>query len=301
MLFRTDARTQRWELLCLALDRLSDAAPTECGGLAREVNLADLGADDYLVGLVDLLAALGAIEVLCEPLLVRVSSPNAGYMLRLLSDLIDTGAPLVRDWRRTEPTPRSKLLHPFGAASDLLRALELRRLELLPAAAPVREIKAVVGLIVRQAERGDRTYLLVWDAAAQTWQFPGGACERRDGEPSATLLRKLREELGLDTVVLLDDVSLTELGHPLTDVQLAPAGGLRTKAILHSYIVRLRREPLLTTDVRWVSEAEVLAGRTLEGQCVSSAQLMQLLAHYSDELGTLLLKSLRWCDIRLAL
>src|SRR6266545_4869700 len=106
MFIRNDTRFQRRELLCLALDRLSDAAPIEGGGPGREVSLLDLGADDYLVALVAMLEALGTVEVLHDPLIARARSPHAGYMLRLLSDLIDNGIPLVADWRRERLTPR---------------------------------------------------------------------------------------------------------------------------------------------------------------------------------------------------
>lgn len=300
MLIYKDARTERRELLCQVLDRLAAAAPTEGEALEREVDLICLGADRYVIALVDLLAALGAVEVLEDPLLVRVCSPLGGYFLRLLSDLFDTGAPLIPTWEESGLTSPSKLLHPSAAAIELLALLERRRLKILPKAAPVREINAVVGIILRREVGGDRAYLLLWDAKSGTWQPPGSRSEVCGISPLATLLRELREEWALDTLSLGRDLTLIELGQPIVNISLSLTYGLLTRTTFHSYFIRLRHEPPLVEGLRWVSEAEVRAGQMLDGQIISVEPLEKLLTQYSLQLDTLLSEDQRWIEERLA-
>src|SRR6266545_4857283 len=102
--------------------------------------------------------------------------------------------------------------------------------------------------------------------------------------PPATLLRELREELGLEQPALDGELRLTELGHPLTSARLSPTYGLLTRTVFRSYFVRLQHELPLVDGRRWVSEAEALAGRTFNEETVSAGPLAWLLVRSGAEI-----------------
>ena len=60
--------------------------------------------------------------------------------------------------------------------------------------------------------------------------MPRGDCSTRN-----TLLRELREEPGLDTLVLLGDVTLAELSAPLAKVRLSPTYGLHRRTLFQTF------------------------------------------------------------------
>lgn len=268
-----DTLTQLW------LNDLIAAAPDEAGDPGRLVAL-DLSTPNgaYLLGLTQLLAALGALQLDRATLTIRIVSPQAGYLLRLLADLLRSSHPLVTDWTAEGLTTPGLLQHPFSTAVDLLAALDHRRRELLAEAPPLRTILAAAGLITRQQQDGALSYLLVYDGPAGAWQLPGGRYDHRDGSLRSTLLRELSEELGCGLLREPTDLLLSELTPELELVRDSPTYGLRTSTRFHLFAVELKRElPLLPGQLRWVREAEILAGRTADQQPVSVAPLLQLL------------------------
>lgn len=265
---------------CSVLDCLAAAAPTEAGRPGEWVYLNELrlgsGYDArHALGLLELPAALGALELNRSDCSARVTSVSGGYLLRLLSDLLDCGAPIVADWESEGLSLGAG--HPFGRATDLLAALELRRRELLPGAAPVRNLDAALGLLVDLRE-GERLFLLCYDEAARAWQLPGGRYENRDRSLRATLLRELEEELGCGPLREPDDLLLHPLGQPLSVTRLSPTLGLLTRTKFHLFLVRPARPLALDgPGLRWLSEAELRAGRTLDDQAVEAGPLLRLL------------------------
>ncbi|HMQ30849.1 MAG TPA: NUDIX hydrolase [Chloroflexaceae bacterium] len=269
-------------LACVLLDCLADAAPTEAGRPGRWVDLSELrlakGYDQrFAAGFCELLGGLGLLE-LCEATdSARAASVNAGYALRLLGDLLSCDEPVVGDWEREGLTAREELAHPFGAGVDLLAALELRRLELLSGAAPVRELQAAMGLLVAGVG-SERRFLLCYDAAARSWQLPGGRYEHQDRSLRATLLRELAEELGLAGLREPDDLTLEPLGQRVAGQRLSPTRGVLTRTVFHFFLIRWAGPlPLDRAGVRWVSERELRLGRTDDGQQVSAEPLLELL------------------------
>lgn len=99
-------------------------------------------------------------------------------------------------------------------------------------------------------ERGDRFLLTRRPRGAHLeglWEFPGGKCEP-DESLEASLLREMREELGVD-VDIGDELFATQ--HAYSDRHVA----------LHFFRCTLKGEPrpLLGQEMRWVPRAE-LAG-----------------------------------------
>lgn len=265
------------------LERLANAAPTESGQPGSAISLCYM--DDfehgYASALVDLLVHMHALKV--DPITanVYVTSVQAGYLLRLLADLLDSDTPLVADWSREGLTAPADAQQPFDRAVDLLAALEQRRLALLPAAVPLREVRAAVGLIMRHDENGTPSYLLAYDTDAGMWQLLGGRFELRDASLRDTLLRELAEELGC-AFLAAADVSLTERGPLFAIERLSSTYGLLTRTIFQVYTVHFTHGlPKLHAGLRWISEAEVLGGATADQQCVAAEPLL----HLRDRLG----------------
>jgi 8-oxo-dGTP pyrophosphatase MutT (NUDIX family) len=263
---------ERQDRLRALLEQLIATAPSESSYPGQTLTLdadADLATMAYTTALLDLLHGLGAITSEGGARW-RVTSIAAGYFLRMLHDLLDSAEPLVADWDReglSTPNPA----HPFGSGVDLLAALERRRLELHTAAQPLREVHAVVGLIGKRLPSGERTFLLHWDIPAQQWQLIGGRREHSDASPRATLLREIAEELDCSPVVEGRHVVLRQLGELFVEEHLSSTFGLLSRIVFHAYTVRFLSDlPPLNPDLRWASEAELLAGRNSAGQTIAA-------------------------------
>jgi len=269
---------RQYEHLDEVLRRLIAAAPTETGGRGSRIALDTLGdeplARAYARAMVELLAVLGALHIEPSGLHARVVSVQAGYVLHMFSSLIQARLPLISDWKRVGVASAS---HSLRSAVDLLATLEQCRLEHLPNAEPLRQTHAAVGLITHRSVDEGYLYLLHWDEHAEMWQLIGGRFEDTDGTMRATMLRELAEEL--DCQPLSDSaVTLIELGDPFSVERVSPTYGLLTRTVFHAYAVRfLGSMPELPANVRWISEAELLAGSTADGQPISAEPFRRIL------------------------
>lgn len=272
---------QRAAVLRDLLGCLDMAAPTEAGAAARPLRLEldDPAVQAYAWAWCDLLTLLGALHWQGD--MFTLVSPQAGYLVRMLRALGDAGAPLVADWRAEGVGDTRDV---FGSGVNLLAALEQRRLALLPDAAPLRETHAALGLIVRRRAEA-REALLVWDAPAGAWQLPGGRYEHGDGSLRATLLRELAEELGCAPLAEGQQLRLAGLGGPCEHTRRSPTYGLRTRTIFQLFAVRWLVElPRLGAGLRWLSEGELLAGRTADGQPIAAEPLLHVYAQLGSAL-----------------
>lgn len=273
------------DLIRSTLHALADAAQTETGRPGVWLPYAieiDPVAQGYRAGLIDLLAGLGAVSVDRSTNTMQVTSVQAGYLMRVLADLLTFDAPLIADWTSEGISETPGILR---TAVDLLAVLERKRLDLLPDGPPLREIPAAVGLIGRQDTGNRRSYLVHWDAAARAWQFVGGRFEERDGSLRATLLREMSEELECPVLVEHVDVIIKEINPPLPVVRLSPTYGLLTRTTFQIYMVRfLTSLPPLHAGLSWVTEAEVLAATTADRQALATAQFNNIFTNHAREL-----------------
>ncbi len=269
------------------LNKLAAAAPTETGLPGRLVDLPGVPQQDYLLGLVDMLAFLGALDLSNDGLSIQPVSPQAGWLMLLLSDLIETQAPLVADWHSAGLMPVAETSHLFGRATNLLHALEQCRGYLLTNPAPIREVVAAIGILSRCEERGERRFLFVYDDDAGAWQLPGGRYEHTDVTTVATLFRELGEELGL--VNLREHVDLTLHTLPLlTEIRESPTYGVLTKTLFHPFLVQLRDGlDLPASKSCWLREAELRADSTADGTPIAAKPLLRLLDDHSLNLKAL--------------
>jgi 8-oxo-dGTP pyrophosphatase MutT (NUDIX family) len=266
-------------LLHTTLERLIAVAPTETGYPGSALDPVTLEHDDisrgYLRALTDLLGYIGAVIPDESGRGVRVPSIQAGFFLRMLLTLLDSGQPLIADWMHEGVA--GVPAHPFNTGVDLLAALERRRLDIYNDAAPVREIQAAVGLIETRLPTGERAYLLHWDAAARRWQLVGGRFEGRDETLRVTMLRELAEELACPPLTEGIDVTLQEQGTPFAEERLSPTYGLLSQVVFQAYTVQFHTDlPPLNADLRWVTEAELLAGATADRQPIAAGPFLRI-------------------------
>jgi 8-oxo-dGTP pyrophosphatase MutT (NUDIX family) len=269
-----DAPPDQIDLLRTTLERVAQAAPTETGHPALPLRLGAAEGEDaaYMRAVLDVLGWLGAVRR--EGDLVVVASAQAGYMVRLLLALLETQQPLVADW--TGEGTRSPAPQPLERAVDVLAALEQRRLHLNPHALPLREVQAAVGLVEHYDEAGRAACLVFWDKIG-VWQLIGGRRERHDRSLHDTMLRELAEELQAPALREPEQVVLAELGTPFAQERLSPTYGMLTRTIFQCYRVDFRGPvPSLPERVRRVSRAELLAGKTTDGQPIDAALLLAL-------------------------
>lgn len=272
-------RADRGALACLLLDRLAAAVSDETGAPANFVSIEGAHFESYQLGLLDFLAALGIVEQSDDGLSARPVSPLAGWALRILCDIFDHGAPLVADWHSSGRTANDELRHPFAKATDLLAALDRRRYDLLPAAAPVRETRASIGIITRQGREGQAQFLLVYDAAARSWQLPGGRPAPGDATARDTLRRELCEELGLRPCHL-DELTLIDLFPILLHTRESPTYGPRSRTTFTPFLVLGAQDlPGDSSGVHWFDEAAIRAGQAEGGARIAVEPLVFLLDH----------------------
>lgn len=285
---RTTSRAARMGVACTLLDRLAAAAPGEDGSPGGFVTIEGEAGQDYQLGLLDLLAALGAVEQSGDGLGARVVSPLGGWFLRILCDLVDSGEPLVGDWHSPGRTAPAGLRHPFGKAADLLAALDRRRYDVLPQAAPVREVRAAVAVLPRHGPAGRPEFLLVYDRDAGAWQLPGGRPAPGDATPRDTLRRELCEELGLSPAAA-GRLTLLDLLPALAHTRESPTYGPHSRTTFTPFLV-LGGQGLPADGfvLRWAGEGEVRAGRAADGAPIAAEPLVFLLDHPGSNLEQLL-------------
>ncbi len=125
--------------------------------------------------------------------------------------------------------------------------------------------------LVRRIDPSGEAWLLRWNAKWSCWHLVGGHCN--EGETfRQCLIRELQEELGLHEP---DDVAVAET--PCCRLQFrahSQSAGVPTDydmAVFEVRFVQASAEAKVTADPqnRWVSRAEIEAGRTTDGAAIS--------------------------------
>lgn len=255
--------------LSMALDLLANHAPTESIHTAHWIDIERTGLPfPYLCVLADILELLGLVQRYQDSLVLQVVSPQAGYALRILSDLLSQQHPLF-SWLKS------------GSGKHILPALEQIRIRLLTpqGAAPVRELQAVIGLICRQNINQSRHYLLVFDSDAGEWQAPGGHYEVFDRSLRNALLRELEEELELKNLANCSEISIHPLGASFHLRRLSPSLGILTDTLFHPFLVTLPLASLrMHSLLYWATAREIMCGHTDNGQRINKSMIQPLLA-----------------------
>jgi 8-oxo-dGTP pyrophosphatase MutT (NUDIX family) len=218
---------------------------------------------DYRRAILDLLTLLGAVQ----PDGTAFTAPMGYYLTRsliaLAHDAADSQPALAQAWQGR----KSNLREGFGAR--LVNVLEAFRGEALPNPTPLRTIVAVAAII--KARRGaDDVFLMQHDPAAEQYQPIGGKREIYDANDEAAMIRELCEELLLESVTPGRDVTLQLVGEVRGEQKVSSSLQLLTRYSHTFFHFTNVRFPLNTDEqTRWLTLAELEAGRTADGAAIS--------------------------------
>ncbi len=211
--------------------------------------------DAYLDAILNFLKIFGAIiiEKVNDAFFINAPSETAQCFIRSLAQYIRKDIKIVGDWDRLgshNDVSMSKIL-PSGA--QFLKLLEMKRIKESPI--PVRNVKVAVGIIKAKLRlKRDPVYLFQFEQHASQYKLIGGRYREEDENLSETLIREVREEIGLlhdrdfDFRELLSDVELNALS--LTR-------GAYTHYVFNVYQIFLKNLPKLGPNDKWFTEKEL--------------------------------------------
>ncbi|MBL8826954.1 MAG: NUDIX hydrolase [Planctomycetaceae bacterium] len=137
----------------------------------------------------------------------------------------------------------------------------------------MRESLGGCALIVGERD-GQRVYLANWNEKWHAWSWVGG--HKRDDESfRECVVREVHEELGLDPAT---DYTVAERElKRLDNVAMSASAGAVTNYVLVWFAVQLAPAAIArladNTQVRWLTEREIIDLHTADGQPVSSTML----------------------------
>jgi 8-oxo-dGTP pyrophosphatase MutT (NUDIX family) len=255
------------ELLLHCLSAYARPQSSESWIVAPEASPVSLDVPgDYRRALDDLLGALGVLAGPDRAL----ASPTAYYFLQSLIHGIREGA-FTRLWLENGQSGEP-------AGSDWLGLMETQRLLNVPDAAPMRSVRAVMG-VIKTVRDGRALYLMQYDRGAEQYQPIGGKVEADDADNVAALARELSEELRLPPLVAGKDFVALPLKERARYRTISATLNVLTEYEHSFYHLRdLRFAPSLDDDTTWLDAEEMAAGRANDGRAVSRLMLDNLAA-----------------------
>ncbi len=230
------------------------------------------GGDAIGQGLAVLLETWGAVAL--SDAGIRATSQPAYYFLHSLAAWVEADGHVIEDWSEQQGARAGEGLQ-HGAS--LVFLLEQERLRRFPAASAIRFTAVAEALIIRPGE--PKRFLVQWDDRAGQYQVIGG--RQKDNldwrEPiEQTAIRELEEELDYQVSYKAGDFSLAFLAAFEGDKRLSPSFGALT-AYRFTFFQALNLPPIrLAPNDRWVTRAELLAGRTEDGRPVRGNHIRPL-------------------------
>ncbi len=216
------------------------------------------------LGLPILLETWGAVELTDAG--IRAASQPAYYFLHSLAAWLEAPGHVIEDWSEAHGArPGEGLQH----GASLVFLLEQERLRRYPDAPAIRFTNVAETLIVKP---GDPSMFLVqWDERAGQYQVIGGRQKEDRGwrEPiERTAIRELEEELCYQVSYEAGDFRLDYLADFEGGKRLSPSFGALTAYHFTFFHTRDLPPIDLCPLNRWVTRAELLAGRTDDGRPV---------------------------------
>ncbi|MEP7286483.1 MAG: hypothetical protein ABI947_12015 [Chloroflexota bacterium] len=214
----------------------------------------------YQQAIYDLLTALGVLSAQTG----EATSPMAYYFVQSLACTIRDNTFSADSW---QGVPEDDCR---GAGARLVRLLEETRLTCTPEPTPLRIVRASTAVI--KAQRGGQdVYLMQYDAKARQFQPLGGKQELTDASSEAALTRELCEELALDGLIAGRDFAIHPLALNVRVDEISASIQVVTRYYHSLYHLTDIRFPLHNDEItRWLTGAEMTAGRTIDGYAISS-------------------------------
>lgn len=213
----------------------------------------------YCDALRDLLTGLGVLQPDGQTLSSRTARSFVQSLLRCLEE----GALSAGAWQGAPEEPCS------GIGARLTQALEQHRRACSPQPQPLRVVRTSVAIIKARRNSQD-VYLMQYDALARQFQPLGGKREENDASSAATLIRELREELGMDDLTPERDFTLYPLVEGVREMGISESLYVLS-AYEHNFyqLLDMRFCPAEDDSTRWLTLDELINGRTQDGRRVS--------------------------------
>lgn len=222
--------------------------------------LAGLSPDDaYARGALDVLALLGLVTVGDGP--ARPAGEVSAMALDVLRAHLADGLAAGFAWDDLDAPP------PRGV--DILRALEEARLKKLAHPTPARVVAAAQSIFKTRRGAAD-LYLMQFDRHGGRYQPVGGKRDPGETDLAAALRREIYEELGLASIPGPDRLRLTPVGQGWHELTLSATYGVLTDYTFAFFLAEDVGFPIPSDEqTRWLTRAEIAAGRAADGRPVS--------------------------------
>jgi len=234
-------------------------------------------------GVAVMLETWGAVEL--SDAGIRAASQPAYYFLHSLAAWLETPGHVIEDWSEEHGARVSEGLQ---HGTSLVFLLEQERLRRYPDAPAIRFTAVAETLIVRSGH--PPTFLVQWDDRAGQYQIIGGRQKEDQGwrEPiEQTAIRELEEELCYQISYEAGDFRLDFLAEFQGDKRLSPSFSALTDYHFTFFHARALPNITLCPVDRWVTRAEMLAGRTLDGKPVRGDHIKLLEAKMGKSIDEL--------------
>jgi hypothetical protein len=212
-----------------------------------------------------------------EPL-VRAVAPAAGFFLRSLAAFVRENQFILSNWERPGNSDGPLYsVREILTGPQFLYLIERERIAGRNDALPLREVEiAQVVVKARIRGQGKAMYLVQYDDVAREYQLVGGYQRKQDRDMRETIIREIEEELpsnpfdfrGRDSVTPLGAVALSKLSRTFGVNTLYNISFFQ----LHQGVGGL----ILGPNDAWVTERELLAGKTKGGHSINTSALQVL-------------------------
>jgi 8-oxo-dGTP pyrophosphatase MutT (NUDIX family) len=207
----------------------------------------------------DLLIALGVISAQTG----QFTSPAAYCFVQSLLCAFRDGALKAETWAGALVDECA------GTGVRLVRLLESHRLACVAAPTPLRRVQAVMA-IIKARRAGTDVYLMQYDQKAAQFQPLGGKRETFDASNAAALTRELCEELEIERLTPGEDFNIHPLIEHIKINTVSASLHVLTQYDHSFYHLTDVRFPIRTDSItRWITAAELAAGKTEDGYAIS--------------------------------
>src|SRR5260221_1052685 len=208
----------------------------------------------------DLLVGLGIISAETG----EATSPMAYYLIQRLYHALDEGPLMPENWRGLPDEGCA------GAGARLVHLMEETRLGCTANPTPLRIVRAVTS-VIKARQAGQDVYLMQYDQKARQFQPIGGKQEHFDSDGEAALTRELCEELAIAELRPGLDFRIHPLNQDLKVDAVSASVHVLTRYSHSFYHLTDVRFPISIDEAtRWLSAAEVQAGKTTDGLAITS-------------------------------
>ncbi len=258
--------------------------PNNEGALATLSDICsstDKATINYARGVISLLQTFNALTVYEQPtgdLLVKACSETASYFIKSLAHYVRNDLKIIAAWNREDAGEDPHISTILDLGVRFLYVMENRRVSDLQHQAPIREIR-VASVIIKANVHGqtEPMYLVQYDHDAHQYQLIGGRGRSTKEDPKTIATRAIDRELSSAHLIYGSDYELEELKTGLRKKEVSHTYGVYTEYDFTIFRAIIKKGQLrIRGGDKWVSEEELLANETHDGDRIASGGIDQL-------------------------